>query len=338
MKNLYHGLLSVSLLLITLIPAMGQDVHFSQFHEAPLYRNPALAGIMHGDVRAQVVYRSQWNNITNAYKTGSFNFEYKTKAGQGDDYVTWALQTYYDKSGSADLSTTIVMPAINYHKSISSYRNSYLSAAFMGGLVQRRFDRSKLTTNNQYDNGIDGEGFMESQYSYWDGSAGLSFHTELGENAANNLVIGAAIHHLNKPKNSFFQASTATLDPKLVVSADLKMDVNETGTVTIYSDFIRQGPYSQAIGGVFYGLKFGALTDDPDYMLHGGLFLRWGDALIPTVKLDYKPFSVSVSYDINMSKLSPTSNGMGGFELAATYSGFLNKLNTSFEMLKCPRF
>jgi len=337
MKNLYHGLIAATCCLLGLV-SDAQDIHFSQFHEAPLYRNPALAGIMHGDVRAQVVYRSQWNNIANAYKTGSFNLEYKTKAGQGDDYITWALQTYYDKSGTTDLSTTIVMPAMNYHKSISEYRNSYLSAAFMGGLVQRRFDRSKMTTNNQYDNGNDGEGLMASQYSYWDGSAGLSFHTELGENASNNLVIGAAVHHLNKPRTSFYQSSGMSLDPKFVFSADLKMDVNQFGSVTIYTDFIKQGSYSQAIGGVFYGMKIGALAENPDYILHGGLFMRWGDAVIPTIKLDYKPFAVAVSYDINLSKLSPASNGMGGFEMSATYTGFLDKLNTSFEALKCPRF
>lgn len=337
MKNLYKGLLAAMISILSL-SAGAQDIHFSQFHEAPLYRNPALAGIMHGDVRAQVVYRSQWNSVANAYKTGSFNLEYKTKPGNSDDFITWALQAYYDKSGTTDLSTTIVMPAMNYHKSISEYRNSYLSAAFMGGLVQRRFDRSKMTTNNQYDYGTDGEGMIGNQYSYWDGSAGLSYHTELGEKSSNNLVIGAAIHHLNKPRNSFFNASTMALDPKITISADLKLDVNEFGSVTIYTDFIKQGSYSQAIGGVFYGLKIGPLAENPDYVLHGGLFMRWGDAVIPTVKLDYKPFSVSVSYDINLSKLSPASNGMGGFEMSATYTGFLNKLNSSFEALKCPRF
>lgn len=338
MKNIYPLLILLAMLMACCSGSHAQDIHFSQFYEAPLYRNPALAGIMHGDVRAQMVYRSQWNNVANAYKTGSFNLEYKTRAGQGDDFVTWGLQAYYDKSGSTDLSTTIVMPAVNYHKSISENRNSYLSAAFMGGLVQRRFDRSKMTTNSQYDGYGDGEQLAANQYSYWDGSAGLSYHTELGENPANNLVIGAAIHHINKPKNSFFNVSTVTLDPKLVFSIDVKLDVNETGTVTVYSDFIKQGSYKQAIGGVLYGLKIGGLTDEPDYVLHAGAFLRWGDAVIPTIKLDYMPFAVALSYDVNLSKLSPASNGMGGFELSATFTGFLDKLNTSFESLKCPRF
>ena len=62
--------------------ACSQDLHFSQFFEAPLLRNPALAGIFTGDYRIQGVYRDQWNSFTNAYRTGSFNGEYKLPVGQ----------------------------------------------------------------------------------------------------------------------------------------------------------------------------------------------------------------------------------------------------------------
>jgi hypothetical protein len=96
------------------------------------------------------------------------------------------------------------MPALNYHKSLSEYKNSYISAAFMGGLVQRRFDRSKITTNNQYENGVDGETEVNNGYSYWDGSAGLSYNTSLGEAEKANLVLGVAYHHFNKPSKCFF--------------------------------------------------------------------------------------------------------------------------------------
>ncbi len=60
----------------------AQDIHFSQFFEAPLLRNPSLAGIYTGDIRVQGVYRDQWNSVTNAYRTGSFNAEYKMPVGK----------------------------------------------------------------------------------------------------------------------------------------------------------------------------------------------------------------------------------------------------------------
>lgn len=60
----------------------GQDLHFSQFYEAPLLRNPALAGLYEGDVRVQGVYRNQWNSVAFPYQTGSINAEYKFPVGR----------------------------------------------------------------------------------------------------------------------------------------------------------------------------------------------------------------------------------------------------------------
>src|SRR6478609_5350868 len=76
----------------------AQDIHFSQFFEAPLLRNPSLAGIYSGDVRVQMVYRDQWNSFTNAYKSGSLNGEYKMPIGKGDDFFTVGLQILWDKA------------------------------------------------------------------------------------------------------------------------------------------------------------------------------------------------------------------------------------------------
>ncbi len=52
------------LLLVCMLQAKAQDPHFSQFFEAPLLRNPSLAGLFAGDIRVQGVYRSQWGSVT----------------------------------------------------------------------------------------------------------------------------------------------------------------------------------------------------------------------------------------------------------------------------------
>ena len=141
--------------LVMLISCMhfsyAQDPHFSQFFEAPLLRNPSLAGLFAGDIRVQGVYRNQWGSVTTPYQTGSFNFEYKQPVGKGNDFLTTGLQLLYDKAGTTNFTTTNIYPAINFHKSLSDVKNQYLSVGFMGGYVQRRIDRSKMTTNSQYD-------------------------------------------------------------------------------------------------------------------------------------------------------------------------------------------
>src|SRR5829696_3448810 len=125
--------------------AISQDIHFSQFFEAPLLRNPSLAGIFTGDIRVQAVYRDQWNTVTNAYKTGSLNGEYKMPVGKADDFLTLGMQILYDKAGTVAWTSTHVLPTVNFHKSLSDEVNRYLSLGFMAGVVQRGLDRSKMT-------------------------------------------------------------------------------------------------------------------------------------------------------------------------------------------------
>src|SRR5262250_1783883 len=183
----------------------AQDIHFSQFFQAPLLRNPSLAGIYTGDIRVQTVYRDQWNSVTNAYKTASLDGEYKMPVGKLNDFVTVGMQLLYDRAGTIAWTSTYVYPAINYHKSLSADKNRYLSLGFMGGVVQRRIDRSKVTTNSTYDNGTNGEYFNDASYLYADGSVGMSFNSNLGENPNNNYFLGAAYHHFNRPKESFYR-------------------------------------------------------------------------------------------------------------------------------------
>jgi type IX secretion system PorP/SprF family membrane protein len=317
--------------------ARAQDLHFSQFFEAPLYRNPALAGIVNADIRVQTVYRSQWNSVANAYKTASLNAEYKLPV-VNDDYITLGTQIFYDRAGSIGMKTIHVLPALNYHKSLSEDRNSYLSVGFMAGVVQRSIDRSRMKTTNSYTNGTDGESNLIPQYHYFDGSAGISYNTQIGQNEMNNLVVGVAYHHFNKPKSSFYNNYNVTVQPKWVYSADVKFSINESSFVTVYNDHTRQGSYSETLSGMMYGLNIGAYTENPDYTLQAGAFLRWGDAVIPTLQLDYRPFTVSLSYDVNISRLTTTSYGRGGFELSLKYAGFLNRESSTSEAMRCPRF
>jgi type IX secretion system PorP/SprF family membrane protein len=339
MKPIYRLTLSAFLALAIMNGSFAQDIHFSQIFETPLYRNPALAGIVNADIRVQAVFRTQWNSFVNGYKTGLLNAEYKVPAGKGDDFITVGLQTLYDRAGTTNLTTTIIMPVLNYHKSMSQYRNMYLSVAFMGGFVNRNLDRSKIITDNQYNGGgDDGETFGKMQYSYLDGGTGISFNSGIGKSERNNIVIGVAYHHFNKAKNSFFQNANIRLDPKWVFSGDIKLAVMEGSWVTIQSNYSRQGIYQEAIGGILYSMNIGPLLDDPDYVLHGGLFVRWKDAVIPVVKFDYHPFSFAFSYDINTSRLKTASYGRGGVEFSLSYSGFLDRENSSVNAVRCPRF
>jgi type IX secretion system PorP/SprF family membrane protein len=317
----------------------AQDIHFSQFFETPLLRNPALAGIFTGDYRVQMVYRDQWRSVTDGYKTGSLNGEYKFPIGKQDDYLTFGGQFLFDRAGTAALTQVSVMPVVNYHKSLSGEKNRYLSLGFMGGVVNRSFDRSKITTDDTYNGGNDGETVVIPNYTYLDGSVGMSYNSNLSANPDDNFYLGLAYHHFTRPKNSFFRDPSVQLNPKWVASTGFRFGVTESSYITIQADHSVQEKYQETMGGALYGIKIGPQVEKPDYVIHGGLFLRWNDALIPVVKLDYSGLSFAFSYDVNISKLKPASLGRGGFELSVSFIGFSkNRDRQILNSTLCPRF
>lgn len=339
---LYKKIILAFALIAVLQSAYSQDLHFSQFFEAPLLRNPSLAGIFVGDYRVQGVYRDQWNSITNGYRTGSLNAEYKMPVGRSSDFITAGLQCLFDKAGTVGLTTTELLPALNYHKSLSDEKTMFLSLGFMGGIVDKTIDRSKVTTSNQFNNGIfdpaiaDGETFPSANIHYWDASVGMSFNTTFGEEQKNSMFVGAAFHHLNRPKNNFY-LNTIELDPKYVFSVGVKMNMDDYSYITLQGDYSVQASFKEAIGGALYSYKLDD-TKDPKYILSLGAFMRWQDALIPVVKIDMLPLSVAVSYDVNISQLKTVSQGQGGVELSISYIGFLDRQNSSKYKMLCPHF
>ena len=343
MKHLTRPLFG--LLMITCsLDAASQDIHFSQIFETPLLRNPSLAGLFTGDVRLQSVYRTQWNSVTVPYQTTSLSGEFKMAVGKADDYITMGGQLLYDKAGTVALTSTHVLPAVNYHKSLSAERNMYLSLGFMGVYVQRRIYRSKMTTNSQYDgttyngNLADGETFSKPSYSYIDGSVGMSINAQVGENVNNNFFAGLAYHHFNKPKKiSFYSSNEQEMTPKWVASGGIRMSMTDKSYFTLQADYTTQGSYNETVGGALYSWKLDD-TDNPKFTFHAGAYLRWKDALIPVAKLECRPIAVAVSYDANISQLKSGSNGQGGFEVSLSYQKFGSRYNSSQEAVRCPKF
>ncbi len=333
-----------TLLACSMFKTYGQDPHFSQFFEAPLLRNPSLAGLFAGDIRFQAVYRNQWQSVTTPYQTGSLNFEYKQPVGRSNDFITTGFQILYDRAGVTNFTTSNLYPVINYHKSLNDDKSKYLSFGVMGGYVQRRIDRSKITTNNEFDGSGynpslgDGETLTKFSYHYWDGSAGLSFNSSIAGSETDYYFIGVAYHHFNRPKNSFYRNPPVELNPKLVLSGGVRLSVNEVSYITLQSDYSKQGDYNETIGGITYSRKIGDDYTKPLYTIHFGGYLRWKDAFIPVLQLDYNPFSVAFSYDVNISELKAASQYQGGFEVSFTYAGFLDRNNTTKNAVLCPKF
>ncbi|MBN9297350.1 MAG: PorP/SprF family type IX secretion system membrane protein [Filimonas sp.] len=322
--------------------AYAQDVAFSQFNEKPLLRNPALAGVFHGDLRISGIFRSQWQSVTVPYRTVGLSGEYKLRANQHDDWVTLGIQALQDVAGDLNLSRTQILPVINYHKSLNGNKDDYLSLAFMGGPVNSQFDPSKLRTDEQYGGGDfdptlpTGENFSRTGYSYWDASTGLVFSSSFSEEA--RFYIGAGIFHFNKPKLSFYTSnSNVHVDPKYVLNAGVSLPSGEVNRLDIFTDYFVQGGNRQWLMGFSYLVEF-QRSYELEMTTLGiafGANYRYKDAFIPVVKLEAYPFSIGISYDVNTSPLKTASNWRGGLELTATMKAKLTNRSYYQDRVRC---
>ncbi len=323
----------------------AQDIHLSQFFETPLLRNPALAGIFTGDVRTQMVYRNQWKAVGYAYATKTFSAEYKFALPESNNFMTVGMQALYDVAGVTRLTTVELMPAINFHKSLSVEKNMYLSAGFAVGAVQRDFDDKKLTFDNQYTgdrfdpSAPSGENFSDLKARFADFSTGLSFNSSIYNGG--NVYLGAALYHFNKPVKDYEQ-ERFFLNRKIQGNAGIKTPLGKQTQLIVEANYLKQGSYTEIITGgelMYYVTDMSeAASNIKSLSFGGGLFFRLNDAVVPVVKLNYNNMEVGFSYDVNVSGLSAATTGRGGYEVSLSYKGFKKSNNSTLNMVRCPKF
>lgn len=321
------------LMLCGLLGAFGgkaQDVHFSQYWESNVLRNPALTGIYTEEFKAVGTYRSQWNSMGKPYQTIAVSAEGRLPLGHSEaDYLTASLLFVSDKSGTAALKTTGIYPCINYNKHLSDPHNSYLSVAFTAGYVQRSFDPGALTFDNMYQGGqLDpslgaGETLPANKFSYWDFGAGVSYNSSIGEEERIHYILGLSAYHLSQPKANFFERDAVNLAMRINASFDLDFRLSDLWDVEMHSNLAVQGAYKEAmIGGL---LRWTRGTEDvKGFALSAGAQFRFGDAIIPMLKMDFGGQSLGISYDINNSALKAATKMRGGIEVTAIFKGFFH--------------
>lgn len=322
----------------------AQDIHFSQFYENAILRNPALTGIFSGDYKAGVNYRTQWGNISNPFQTVIASAETRILVNKElHDYLSFGATVSYDQAGSIDFKSLQIVPALNYNKMLYDGRGSYLSVGFAGGYIQRSIDPSKMTLDNQWLNGFDpnaatGETMAFQQIKHWDMSAGVSFNSSLGENNQIIYYIGGSAWHITKPKESFnANENFIRLSTKYVGSAGVTARLTQNFGLMVTANYMNQYPYQETIFGGLLSYKR-QLGESRPFAVSAGCFVRWKDAIIPTLKVDYKTYAFTMTYDVTTSSLKPSLDSKGGYEMSVYVRGKYKKRENAMDRIECPRF
>lgn len=315
----------------------AQDLHFSQYFNAPLLINPANTGFAPDvDYRIGMNYRNQWSNITNnPYKTfGAWGDAQLFNERFENGWMGVGGAILRDVAGSGSLTSTTVQGSVAYHQMLGLA--SLLSAGFSGGWVNKRVDYSKLTFDDQWNNKFfditipSGEPFAYTSIGYLDLNLGLNYAYFASQNAYFNA--GVSIMHLNKPKESFFADNASTnqeVDMRYNVFLNASLKLNDQWIINPNIYYSRMTSVSETVLGMNANYN---LSGDGHTQLIGGLYYRNKDAIIPMVGYMWSDFKLTVNYDATTSSLNTYNQTKGAYELSITKTGLFDPVKT----LKCP--
>jgi len=320
----------------------AQDLHFTQFFNSPLVTNPANTGfIPDADYRLGINYRNQYSSIMAVpYKTTSIFGDaqlFRDKLENGWLGVGGMLLS--DVAGTGSLQSTKVYGSIAYHQMLGN--SSLLSGGFNLGWANKRVDVSKLTFPDQFDgkffdhNIITGDHvtLVNSSVSYFDVHAGLNYAYFPQENVYINA--GYSIQHVNRPKETFFNdiSNDGRIPMRQTGFLNAILKVHERVIINPNIYYTTQAKSSELVLGMNANYN---LAEGGDAQLIGGVYYRFGDAIMPMAGLQVKNLQFTFSYDATLSSLKDFNNYRGALEFSLIKKGFYPD-NVDRQSL-CPKF
>ncbi len=342
MKNFKYIFLLIIYNVLLITSSKGQDIHFSQFFNNPLLTNPANTGfIPDADYRLGASYRNQYSAIMAVpYKTISIYGDaqvFRNRLENG--WLGLGGVIIRDVAGSGSLTSTKAYASLAYHQMLGN--SSLLTAGFNIGWANKRIDHSKLKFPDQFDgkffdNGLPtGVVLNKNNVSYLDVQAGLNYAYFPTENVYVNA--GYSVHHVNRPLESFLDASADTTRISMrhigFLNAILKVNENVIINPNIY--FSTQAKAKELVLGMNAAYN---LSGDGSKQLLGGLYYRMGDAIVPTVGFELNNIRFTFSYDVTTSALKNFNRMQGASEFNVLKKGFYDTYNGNRRETMCPTF
>ncbi|MFI5187234.1 MAG: PorP/SprF family type IX secretion system membrane protein [Chitinophagales bacterium] len=323
-------ILLIVLWLIAMRSVNAQDPNFSQFFSSPLNVNPALTARINSDWRAISNFRDQWIGPASPYATGTISYDTKVLQNKipnvHEEKNTLGIggMLMYDYAMDGIMKSTYASLNLSYNVVLADGPVVHrLGVGFGGTYGKRTVDFSRLNWEEQWIgySGFDknlptGEAALINMKGFFSLSTGLVY-SATSENS--NFDIGAAVFHVNTPKQTFLADPNQRLAMRKVVHANFEHYLSNNSLIinanAIYQFQDQAKYYSFGAGLGYY------LPQDPDVILNAGMWYWSKNAVIPYVGFAYKDFQFGLSYDVTISRLDQASIKPKTFELSLIYRG-----------------
>ena len=327
--------------------AQAQDIHQTQYFSTPLTLNPALTGLVRGDLRVAANYRSQWYSVSShPYTTGVVSFDIatlKNKLPEGDALGIGVLATY-DKSGVGALQNIQVGLSAAYHKALGMNKQSTISIGVQGMYVSKSIDFTKLRFEDQFDpatgyaNFTTGENFQNKDLNYPDFNAGVMYSGRVSDHAT--AYFGASVFHLTTPEETFLSGNN-TIHRRFNGYLGGSFDLNENMVLYASALYQNQASATEVMMGAAAGfvLNPGHEENRENTVLYLGGWYRYGDGICPYFGLEWTKATLGISYDVNTSSFTPATGSQGAYEISLTFNGqIIRHVADPSYNFSCPKF
>ncbi|MFA0963288.1 PorP/SprF family type IX secretion system membrane protein [Roseivirga sp. BDSF3-8] len=325
------------LLIATLIPylcinhhSQAQDAVFSQYYNASLYLNPALAGFDR-NTSVQMNYRSQWNQLNFPYTTSQVSLimpYYADKHAKPYGHIGGVgLSVYNDQAGNGNnFSTFGANLSFAYNLPLDTKQENQVSFGLQAGVINKSLDTDDLQWGSQYDPfiGFGGGNAPEvltgyENRTFLDLGAGLfySYSPEDEMKAIRGVNFGVGVNHLNQPNESVIAGEERQLPVLSKVHGSVIFGLGERTNLSANVLIANQNRESQINTGAYVSYKL--ITDGQPSIgyltTRFGVWHRLEDSFIFLTEFETRQLKVGLSYDWNSSSLRYNERGIGTYEI-----------------------
>lgn len=301
----------------TLISA--QDPIFTQYFLVRETMNPSFTGFLE-TTSAGVIHRSQWTNLN--YKIDT-DYAYFSKSSENNNSGIGASFLNHRENFTG---YNYLQANINYAYRVELNYEWYFRPGIEVGYGSKSFGFQNLLLRDQIN--IASETInptsidplqLNNRIHFIDISTGLLFYNE-------NIWIGTAVKHLNKPNIAIVKEGNIPLDMFFNISTGYEFEIAEYITTTflpyetrmlLTANYMSQGEYNRLDTGgslIFNHFVIGATAAlNPIKKIKESHILT---SINLFSGLQYEHFKIGFSYDLNTSKIGKTG---GVFELGLVY-------------------
>jgi type IX secretion system PorP/SprF family membrane protein len=321
--NLFNGansrIIFLLLLACLILPSLqSQDLHYSQFYNAPLVVNPALTGVFNGDQRVTFSFRDQGRSLPVPYLSFTAGYDLNIYPKKSDKSF-WGVGGFfnYDKQGDSKLQLLNFNLTGSYSRILN--KRNIITIGAMIGYANRGFDPEALTWDTQWDTNTNqfngslgsGESFSFESFSFIETGLGLNYRWQKNERTKFDIGVGG--FHLTQPQSRFNDTVDQILPMRFSVYAIHSRELTQKLNIELDAMYQHQDTYREFLVGAYLNFYLNQERGKSRQFRVGGGYKGTADVFFIKAGVQINELLVAASYDLDLSDDASVVPGGSGF-------------------------